>query len=117
MPLIILHTTLVSLSSFEHNQIITCNVKLKVVMLNIFKNQVGGYYISAQGINVLPHDEVLLSYAWSRLTLSLVQWEGGGGGGGGMERGPPSRSSPSHRNRRLHLVALLSPGLLCRMAV
>ena len=34
-----------------------------------------------------------------------------------MERGPPSRSSPSHRNRRLHLVALLSPGLLCRMAV
>ena len=31
-----------------------------------------------------------------------------------MERGPPSRSSPSHRNRRLHLVALLSPGLLCR---
>ena len=62
---------------------------------------------------LFPHDEVLLSYAWSRLTLSLVQWEGGGG----MERGPPSRSSPSHRNRRLHLVALLSPGLLCRMAV
>ena len=46
--------------------------------------------------------------------LSLVQWEGGGGG---MERGLPSRSSPSHWNRHLRLVALLSPGLLCRMAV
>ena len=64
---------------------------------------------------LFPHDEVLLLYAWSRLTLSLVQWERGGGGR--MERGLPSRSSPSHRNRRLHLVALLSPGLLCRMAV
>ena len=63
-----------------------------------------------------PHDEELLSYAWSRLTLSLVQWEGGGGGVG-MERGLPSRSSPSPWNRRLHLVALLSPSLLCRMAV